>query len=121
ASRVRLIREMLTESVLFALCGGALGVLIAIWGLEAVVASAPANLTFQATSPIEIDGRILAVTLGMTLVTGFLLGLLPAIRGSSPDLDVILKATSGRGTHSYRRFAGALIIAEVAFSLILLV
>ena len=121
AARGRLIREMLTESLLFALCGGALGVLIAVWGVDAVVASAPANFTFQATSPIEIDGRILAVTLGLTLLTGFVFGFLPAIRGSRPDLDVILKATSGSGTQSYGRFAGALIVAEVAFSLILLV
>ena len=121
ARRSRLIREMLTESLLFAVCGGALGVLIAIWGVDAIVASAPADFTFQATSPIEIDGRILAVTLGMTLLTGLVFGLLPAIRGSRPDLDVILKATAdGRGTGSYGRFAAVLIVAEVAFSLILL-
>jgi putative ABC transport system permease protein len=121
ARRSRLIREMLTESVLFAVCGGALGVWIAIWGVDAIVASAPADFTFQATSPIEIDGRILAVTMGMTLLTGLVFGLLPATRGSRPDLDVILKATAdGRGTGSYRRFGAALIVAEVAFSLILL-
>jgi predicted permease len=123
ARRSRLVREMLTESLLFSLCGGALGVLIAIWGLDAIVTSAPADLTFQATSPIEIDGRILAVTTGITVLTGLVFGLLPAIRGSRPNLDVILKATigGGGGTHWYQRFAGALIVAEVAFSLILLV
>jgi putative ABC transport system permease protein len=122
AGRGRLIREMLTESLLFAICGGALGILIATWGVDAIIASAPTDLTFQSTSPIEIDARILTVTLGMTLVTGVMLGLLPALRGSRPDLDVILKATvSSAGTRSYSRFAGALIIAEVAFSLILLV
>jgi putative ABC transport system permease protein len=122
AGRGRLIREMLTESLLFAICGGALGILIATWGVDAILASAPPDLTFQSTSPIEIDVRILTVTLGMTLVTGLVLGLLPALRGSRPDLDVILKATvSSGGNRSYGRFAGALIIAEVAFSLILLV
>ena len=94
AARSRLIREMLTESLLFSFCGGALGVLIAIWGVDAIVASAPADLTFQATSPIEIDGRVLTVTLVMTLLTGLVFGLLPALRGSRPDLDVILKATT---------------------------
>jgi len=122
AARSRLIREMLTESLLLSLCGGALGVLIATWGVDAIVASAPADLTFQATSPIEIDGRVLGVTLVMTLLTGLVFGLLPALRGSRPNLDVILKATTGGGgSHSYSRFAGTLIIAEVAFSLILLV
>ena len=121
AARGRLIRELLTESLLVAACGGALGLLIATWGLDAIVAAAPADLTFQATSPIEIDGRILAVTLFMTVATGLVFGLLPAIRGSRPDLDVIMKATAGSGTQSHGRFAGVLIIAEVAFSLILLV
>ncbi len=122
AGRGRLIREMLTESLLFAICGGALGILIATWGVDAIIASAPANLTFQSTSPIEIDARVLTVTLAMTLATGLVLGLLPALRGSRPDLDVILKATvSSGGSRSYSRFADALIIAEVAFSVILLV
>jgi len=122
AGRGRLIREMLTESLLFAICGGALGVLIATWGVDAIIASAPPDLTFRSTSPIEIDARILTVTLAMTLVTGVVLGLLPAMRGSRPDLDVILKATVGSGaSRTYSRFAGGLIIAEVAFSLILLV
>ena len=107
--------------MLFSFCGGALGVLSATWGVDAIVASAPADLTFQATSPIEIDGRVLTVTLVMTLLTGLVFGLLPALRGSRPDLDVILKATpGGGGGQSYSRFAGMLIIAEVAFSLILL-
>jgi putative ABC transport system permease protein len=121
ARRSRLIREMLTESLLFAVCGGALGVLIATWGVDAIVASAPADLTFQATSPIEMDGRILAVTMAITVLTGLVFGVLPAIRGSRPNLDLILKATIGSGGPlSYHRFAGVLIVAEVAFSLILL-
>jgi putative ABC transport system permease protein len=122
ASRWRLIREMMAESVLLAACGGAVGLLIATWGVDAIVAAAPANLTFQATSPIEIDARILLVTAAMTVLTGLVFGLLPALRGSRPHLDLILKGTTGSGgSASYSRFAGALIVAEVAFSLILLV
>jgi predicted permease len=122
AARSRLVREVLTESLLFAACGGALGILIATWGVDAIVASAPANLTFHPTSPIEIDPRILAVTTAITVVAGIVFGLLPAIRGSRPDLDIILKATSGSGTTQHHgRFAASLIVAEVAFSLILLV
>jgi len=121
AARSRLIREMVTESLLFAICGGVVGVLFATFGLDAIVRSAPANLTFHATSPIEIDRRILAVTTAMTVVAGIAFGLLPAIRGSRPDLDVVLKTTSGSGSRYYGRFAGLLIIAEVAFSLVLLV
>jgi ABC-type antimicrobial peptide transport system permease subunit len=122
ASRGRLIREMVTESLLLAGCGGALGVLIASWGVDAIVAAAPPDLSFAATSPIEIDTRILVVAAAMTFLTGVVFGLLPALRGSRPHLDVILKGTSGGGgSASYSRFGGGLIVAEVAFSLILLV
>ena len=56
ATRGRLFREVLTESVLLATCGGGVGVLLATWGVDAIVAAAPPNLTFNATSPIEVDG-----------------------------------------------------------------
>jgi putative ABC transport system permease protein len=122
ARRGRLLREVLTESILLALCGGAVGMLFATWGVDGLLAAAPENLTFQATSPIEIDNRILAVTATMTLATGLLFGLVPAFRGSRPQVDLILKGSGGTGGRgAYSGFNGALVVAEVAFSLILLV
>ena len=121
ATRRRLFREVLTESVMVAACGGALGVLLATWGVDAIVAAAPPNLTFNATSPIEVDGRILIVAAAMTFITGVVFGLVPALRGSRPDLEWILKSARGGGAASYGRVSAALIVAEVAFSLILLV
>jgi putative ABC transport system permease protein len=121
ATRRRLFREVLTESVLVAACGGALGVLLATWGVDAIVAAAPPNLTFSATSPIEVDGRILIVAAAMTLITGVVFGLVPAMRGSRADLEWILKSARGAGAASHGRVSAALIVAEVAFSLILLV
>jgi putative ABC transport system permease protein len=121
ATRGRLFREVLTESVLLAACGGGVGVLLATWGVDAIVAAAPPNLTFNATSPIEVDARVLAVAAGMTLTTGVVFGLLPAMRGSRANLEWILKAARGAGTAAYGRVSATLIVAEIAFSLILLV
>jgi ABC-type antimicrobial peptide transport system permease subunit len=60
---------------------------LAHWGVQALVAAAPANLAFQATSPVEIDGRVLGVSAVLILLTGFLFGIVPAIRGSRPNLE----------------------------------
>jgi len=121
AARARLLREVLTESVLLAVCGGAVGVLLATWGVDGIVAAAPPNLTFNSTSPIEVDTRILAGAAAMTVLTVVLFGLVPAIRASRPNLEWILKSARGAGALPYSRFSAALIVAEVAFSLILLV
>ena len=123
ASRARLIREALTDSVLLAMCGGALGVFLAEWGVQALVAAAPANFIFRGTTTIEIDGRILAFTAVLTLATGLLFGLVPAIRGSRQNLEEALRGAvhASIGKTPFGRMAGALIVAEVAFSLVLLV
>ena len=121
ASRPRLFREVLTESVVLAACGGALGMLVATWGVDAIVAAAPPNLTFNSTSPIELDTRILAVAAAMTLATGVLFGLVPALQASRPNVEWILKSARGSGARPFSRFSSALVVAEVAFSLILLV
>lgn len=123
ASRRRLFREVLTESVLLAGLGGAVGILLATWGVEAIVAAAPPNLAFNPTSPIEVDLRILLVAIGLTLATGVVFGLTPAWRGARPHVEAILKsgADGGRGGTAQGGLAGALLVAEVAFSLILLI
>jgi putative ABC transport system permease protein len=123
ASRARLIREVLTDSVLLATCGGVLGVFLAAWGVQALLAAAPPNFIYRGTTTIEIDGRILAFAAALTLATGMLFGLVPAIRGSRPNLEETLRGSGhgAMGRTSFGRMPAALIVAEVAFSLVLLV
>jgi putative ABC transport system permease protein len=122
AGRAQLIRSVLAESVLLSLLGGALGVVLARWGVDAILAAAPARMVFMSTTPIEIDGRVLVVAAALTLVTGFVFGLFPALRGSRPNLETTLRSAgqaAARG--SYGRLPGSLVILEVAFSVVLLV
>jgi predicted permease len=123
ASRSRLIRGVLTEAIVLAAAGGLLGVLLAEWGVDAVLAAAaPANLTFMTTTTVEIDGRVLAVTLFVTLATAVLVGLVPALRASRPNLEPVLRVTApGRNGHRSIGTPGGLVIAEVALALMLLV
>jgi putative ABC transport system permease protein len=122
AGRGRLVRGVLVETLLLAVAGGAAGILLARWGVEAILAAAPARLVSLSTTPIEVDGRVLAVAAALTLVTGVLFGILPALRGSRVNLETTLR----RGSNASRRTAyggqaGALVVVEVAFAVVLLV
>jgi putative ABC transport system permease protein len=121
AGRRRLVRQLLTESVLLFLVGGVGGVLIAYWGLAALLAVSPADL--PRLDQVKIDGRVLAFTFAVSLVTGLLAGLVPALQGSIRELGDSLKeggrsSTAGRGAG---RLRDALVVAEVALSLVLLI
>ena len=120
ASRDRLVRQLLTESLLLALAGGALGLLLALWGVRSVSALNPANL--PRADEIGIDGQVLVFTLFVSLLTGLLFGLVPAIQASTADLHGVLKeggrgSAGDRGGHGLRRM---LVVAEVALALTLL-
>ncbi|MBA2305187.1 MAG: ABC transporter permease [Acidobacteria bacterium] len=122
AGRSQLIRAVLVESVLLAVIGGGLGVLLARWGVDAILAAAPERMVSMSTTPIEVDGRVLLVAASLTLVTGFVFGLFPALRGSRPNLETTLRSAgqaAARG--SYGRLPGSLVVLEVAFAVILLV
>lgn len=122
AGRARLVASVLLESTLLAVVGGAIGVLLARWGVDAVLAAAPERLAFMTTTTIEVDTRVIVTAAIATLVTGILFGLLPALRGSRPALEATLRggsAAAGRG--SFGRIPAALVVVEVAFSLILLI
>lgn len=120
ASRFRLIRQLLTESVLLAVAGGALGLLISVWGMELFVALAPQFL--PKTNTISLDSRVLWFTLAISIATGILFGLAPAFRASKTDLNDSLKE-GGRSSApgSRHRMRSTLVVAEVALALVLLV
>jgi predicted permease len=121
ASRARIIRQLLTESVLLAGLGGLLGLLIANWGTDALVAAVPQNI--PRVSTIQLDGAVLAFTLLLSLATGIIFGLVPAWQASHVDLNTALKSgTRGAGgVEGKHRVRNALVMTEVALALILLI
>ena len=121
SGRARLIRSVLVESVLVAIAGGALGVLLANWGVQAVLAASPDRLASLATTTVEVDGRVVAVAIGLTLLTGIVVGLLPALRGSRGNLEMTLRGSSPAARASYGRAPSLLVVFEVAFSVVLLI
>jgi len=120
ASRRRLVRQLVTESLLLALFAGALGLLLAYWGSEALVALAPVDL--PRLSEVSVDRWVLAFTLGTSIVTSLLFGLAPALYAARVDLNEALKQ-GGRRTVSRMgilRARGALVMAETALAVVLL-
>jgi predicted permease len=119
ASRVRLIRQLLTESVLLALGGGALGLLFASYGTDGLVAAVPGGLPRMEN--ITVDGWVLAFTLALSLFTGIVFGLAPALQVSHIDPHTTLKEGGRGSTASHRHFRAVLVVSEIAASLVLLV
>ncbi|HEX8853084.1 MAG TPA: ABC transporter permease, partial [Pyrinomonadaceae bacterium] len=121
ASRWRIVRQLVTESLLLALAGGATGLLIALWGVDLLAASIPADI--PRVREIGLDTRVLAFTAAISMLTGFLFGLVPALQASKPDLNEGLKEGGRGSTEGARRnrVRAVLVVAEVALSLVLLV
>jgi putative ABC transport system permease protein len=120
ANALRLVRQLLTESLLLALAGGAAGLLVARWGIKLLVAASPDWIA--RIKETNVDGRALSFTCGVVVLTGLLAGILPALQASKADVNETLKAQSSRiGQSGARRLATALMITELALALVLLV
>jgi len=122
ASRGRIIRQLLTESVILAFLGGTIGVLLARWGVEAFKATLPEEAAgmMPGYNHLGVNSRVLVFTLIVSAVTGILFGLAPAIQASKPDLNETLKDGVGRAVVGRQRLRAALVVAEISMSLVLL-
>ena len=121
ATRLRLVRQLLVESVLLALAGGAAGLLLGWWGLDILKGLLPAE--FPRLADIGVDPRVLGFTLLVSCATGLAFGLAPALQFTRPDVQGALKESARGSTGGARagRLRNALIVSEVALSLVLLV
>src|SRR5690349_6974018 len=118
AGRLRVVRQLLTESVMLASLGGALGILFAMWGvrtLTLLLSRGQENFTLHA----ELNWNVLGVTAALSVVCGLLFGLAPAIQSTRPDVMPALK--NGRGGGPHRRAPHVLVVAQIAISFLLLV
>ncbi len=120
ASRWRIVRQLLTESMLLSIVGGAIGLLLSIWLTKLLIAVSPPNTPrFDEIAP---DARVLAFTLGLTVITGLVFGLAPALQVSRPDLNEGLKEGLRTGASGHRnRLRSLLMVSEIALSFMLLV
>ncbi len=117
AGRFRLVRQLLTESVMLASLGGALGVLFAVWGMRTVtflLSRGHENFTLHA----ELNWNVLGMTAALSVICGLLFGLAPAIQSTRPD---VMPALKSRGGGPRRRAQHVLVVAQIAFSFLLLV
>jgi putative ABC transport system permease protein len=126
ASRGRLIRQLLAESVVLAVCGAALGVLLARWSLTGITRLAALDL--PRTGEIHLDGMVLGFAVLLSLLTGVIFGLIPSLGASRPDLAGVLRASGEAASLTgKKRIAlglsarGALVIGQVALSMVLLI
>jgi predicted permease len=120
ASRLRLIRQLLTESLLLSLAGGALGFLLAFWAVGFVAHFKP-QIDFPLTIDLKIDARVFLFSSLVSLITGLLFGLVPALQATKTDLVPALKDATSQGRYRRSRLRNGLVVAQVALSLIMLI
>ncbi|MHB8484272.1 MAG: ABC transporter permease [Candidatus Acidiferrales bacterium] len=127
AGRGRIVRQLLTESILLSTIGGALGILFAVWGTHAIVSLMASSSDRPFGFAPGIDGRVLAFTLVASMLTGVIFGLAPAFRGTRVDLTPALKegtgssAAEGRAGGKWLTLGNGLVIAQVALAVVVLV
>ncbi|HEV2802103.1 MAG TPA: ABC transporter permease [Pyrinomonadaceae bacterium] len=119
AGRWRIVRQLLTESLLLSFVGGALGLLLALWGTDLLVAAAPADVPRLAEA--RVDLRVFAFTLCTAVLVGLVFGLVPAMGAARDDFNEFMKESAGGAEGGRVRLHGALVAAEVALALVLLI
>ena len=119
AGRARIVRQLLTESVLVACIGGAVGVLVSVWGVRAVIAAAPAGRIPRQGS-IAIDWRVLGAAFGISLLTGIACGIAPALASTRRDLRNVLAESARSLAGGHDRLRRALVVVELALAIVLL-
>jgi putative ABC transport system permease protein len=120
ASRMRVVRQLLTESVLLSLLGGLLGLVLAFWWSDLLIALGKKDI--PRAMQVGLDWRVLAFTLGVSVLTGIIFGLFPALHLSRTELNEVLKEGRGAGAGAKRnRIRGVLVIVELATAVVLLV
>jgi putative ABC transport system permease protein len=124
ARRWQLIRQLLTESVVIGITGGALGLLVAVWGTSAIASLVPSGFASSVydLNHIRLDWGVFAFTLALSVLTGIVFGLAPALTASRPDLIGALRNSRAQGLMSFglRSFRGWLVVAELALAVVLL-
>jgi hypothetical protein len=120
ASRGRIVRQLTTESVLMALAAGAVGLVLAAWGADALMALAPADV--PRLTETHVDTGVLAFTFGISVLASLLFGLAPALQLAGTDLNEALKQGASRAVAGGRagRLRGALVVGEIALAVVLL-
>ena len=119
AGRARIVRQLLTESLLIALVGGVFGVIFAVWGTKALLALAPSDL--PRLTAVQVDLRILIISIGASLVCGVIFGLVPALTASKTDLVSSLKESERTDSGTRQWLRRTFVVAEVALALVLLI
>lgn len=120
ASRFRLVRQLITESVILSILGGTIGILLAMWVTD-LVSSLKLPIDFPLLIDIEIDRSVLIFSILLSFVTGVIFGLIPALQATRPDLASTLKDETGVGGYRRSRLRNGLVIAQLSLSLLLLI
>jgi predicted permease len=119
AGRARIVRQLLTESLVIALAGGVFGVILAVWGTKALLALAPSDL--PRLTAVQVDLRILLISIGASLVCGVIFGMVPALTASKTDLVSSLKESERTDSGTRQWLRRTFVVAEVALALVLLI
>ena len=120
ANRLRLIRQLLTESILLSFVGGAAGLFLALWILKLLLALKP-PIDFPLAIDVDVDWRVLLFSLAVSIAAGVIFGLAPSLQATRPNITTALKDTAAQGGAAKSRLRSVLVVAQIAISLVVLI